>query len=427
MGDFLVGLALTVGGVFCLVHWPLDLYDTALKVRAWNTLRVLMLAVGISLAWSSGAELLDSLGRQGGEASIPWRGDVEAALEDARSHNMPAILDAGAEWCAACKELEHRTFTDPRVVEALRRFVCIHVDMTDFDTAQAHLKALGIEVPSLPWVAFFLPDGRLNPGVTLTDFEPPDAFLTRVELATTWRDRAPTPVEAWISHYGLLLAMLLVFVAGIGVSLTPCVYPLIPITVSVVGGSRLDGQTQTGVQRLWRSLAFVFGLFVTYTTLGVLSAVLGKGFGSLIQHPAVSLGFAALLAALAASYLGFFRLDLPAGLKTRLGRRRGGVLGLALIGAGTGLLAAPCAGPVVVGILTIISATGDILTGTLLMASFAAGLGLLFFGIGLSTAFLSRLPRGGAWMTWVEVAFAVMLLVVAIHYGRLGATALWRG
>ncbi|MBM4395246.1 MAG: thioredoxin family protein [Deltaproteobacteria bacterium] len=424
MTELILGTGLAAVAVALLARRRIDLYDPAARVRAWNAGRVVLLAAGIALAWPPAFDLARSLVRNAGAgtASLPWRADAEAALADAKAREVPAVLDAGAEWCAACKELEHVTFTDEKVAEALSGFVPIRVDMTDFDAAQARLAAIGIDIGALPWVGFFLPDGRLNPGVTLTDFEAPGDFVARVKLAGEWRERPPTPVEAWIAEHGLLLALLLVFWAGVGVSLTPCVYPLIPITVSVVGAREggPEGPPAPLGRRIVRSGAFVGGLLVTYTALGVVSALLGKGFGSWLQHPAVTIGMAALLAALAASYLGFFQLDLPQSLKARIGKKRGGLAGVALVGAGTGFLAAPCAGPVVVGILAVISGTGDVLLGTLLMAVFALGMGMLFFGLGLSTALLARLPRGGTWMEWVEVGFAVVLLVVAIHYGRMG-------
>jgi thiol:disulfide interchange protein DsbD len=155
-------------------------------------------------------------------------------------------------------------------------------------------------------------------------------------------------------------------------------------------------------------------------TLGVVSALAGQGFGSHLQRPEVTLGMALLFAALAASYLGFFQLDLPASLKTRLGRKRGGLLSVALVGGATGLLAAPCAGPIVVGILALISQTGSVALGLVLMVSFALGMGLVFFVLGMSTAILARIPRNGAWTERVEIGFAVALLVVAIHYVRVG-------
>jgi len=394
-----------------------DLATLSRTGRVWKAVRVLLLALGIAI-------LLDlvPIPRPGAQSpALAWRTDVEEALAEARSTGRMAILDAGAEWCAACKELEHRTFQDPAVAEALRDFVAIRIDMTDFDPAQQRLETLGIRVSSLPFVAFFLPDGRLNPGVTLRDFEPSSAFLRRVARAGTWQEETGGPVARWIEEKGLLWAMLLALLAGIGVSLTPCVYPMIPVTLGVLGARSAPGGPPPSLgYRVGRAAVFVLGMVLTYATLGVASALLGKGFGSWIQHPVVTFGMALLFAALALSYLGFFSLDLPEGLKSRMGARRGGLLGLALVGGTTGLLAAPCAGPVVVGILAVVSATQSVGLGLALMLSFGTGLGLLFFVLGVSSALVARRPRSGPWMERIELALATGLLVVALYYGRLG-------
>jgi len=420
MIDIALGLAVIAAGVALGALKP-DLASLDLLRRIWKAAALCMVAAGTSLLLG-----IVSTGLDHGSEGLKWRSDVEDALAEAREQRQPAVLDTGATWCAACKELEHKTLADPAVVEALRDFVTIRVDMTKFDEAQKRLKKLGVEIRSLPWVGFFMQDGRHNPGVTLTDFEPPDAFLARIELASTFKEASAGPVDAWLGEHGLIVALLLVFLAGIGVSLTPCVYPMIPITIAVVsagGDSDPEGHVPFS-RRAVRSAAFVGGLCVVYACLGVLSASLGKGFGSWLQHPAVSLTMAALFIALAASFIGFYRIDIPAGLKARMGRSRGGVTGAALVGGATGFVAAPCAGPVVVGILAVISNTGDVVLGFTMMMSFSMGMGVLFFGIGLSTALLSRLPRSGTWMERVELVFALAFLVIAVYYGRLAVTSL---
>lgn len=394
-----------------------DLGTLSRAGRVWKAVRVLLLALGLAVALN-----LVPIPHPPVEAPpLSWRTDVENALAEARAQGRMAILDAGAEWCAACQELEHRTLQDPAVIEALKDFVAIRIDMTDFDAAQRRLEALGIEVSSLPYVAFFLPDGRQNPGVTLRDYEAPSAFLRRVSQAETWQEERGGPVAHWLAERGILWAMLLALLAGIGVSLTPCVYPMIPVTLGVLGArGNTEGPPPSLGDRVGRAAVFVLGMVLTYATLGVASALLGKGFGSWIQHPVVTLAMATLFAALALSYLGFFSLDLPEGLKARLGARRGGLLGLALVGGTTGLLAAPCAGPVVVGILAVVSATQSVGLGFALMLAFGMGLGLLFFVLGVSSALVARRPRSGPWMERIELGLATGLLVVALYYGRLG-------
>lgn len=417
MVERIVGIALAALALGLGAFKP-DLFDLDGPRRVRKALLVLGVALGVALALG-----VLRMPRTA-ESPIPWRTDVEEALAEARRLGRPAILEAGANWCAACKELQQKTFSDAEVVAALADFVPIHIDMTDFDPARERLARLGIDVPALPRVVFFLPDGRMNPGATLTDYEPPRDFVLRVRDARVFRDKARGPVEAWLGDRGLVVALLLVFAAGVGVSLTPCVFPMIPIAVTAIAAKGRNandpGRARSLRQRVGRSAAFVGGMVVTYTVLGVTAALLGLGFGSWLQHPAVTVSLAALFTALAASYLKFFTLDLPASIKTRLIDGRRDLIGLAFYGGATGIIAAPCAGPVVVGILALIGDTGNVALGAGLMLAFALGLGLLFFALGVSTALLARLPRGGAWMERIEIGFAVALLVVAIHYVTLG-------
>lgn len=413
-----------VGGLLVALGVGLGAFRTGvetLRERVRRAVALVLVSVGASFL----AGIVSLAPRESGDG-LAWRTDVEAALAEARDHGKPAILDATAEWCAACRDLDRRTFRDPSVQAALRDFVAVRVDMTRFDEADERLGRLGIRVGSLPWVGFFLPDGRLNPGVTLTDYEPPSLFVRRVEAARAFRDRPLTPVEASLGERGLAWALVLVFLAGIGVSLTPCVYPMIPITLAVVGARNPDreGPAPGLRDRVVRSSVFVGGLATMYAALGVASAALGRGFGSWMQHPSVTAGIAALFIALAASYAGFYSMDLPSGWKARVASRRGGIVGVALVGAAAGLVAAPCAGPVVVGVLAMVGTTGDLVLGFALMLVFALGMGLLFFVLGISTAALGRLPRQGAWMERVEAVFAVCFVVVAIYYGRLALATL---
>lgn len=413
-----------VGGLLVALGVALGAFRTGVETRRERVRRaVALVLVAMGVSFLAG---IVSLARQEVTEGLAWRTDVEAALAEARTRGKPAILDATAQWCAACQELDRKTFRDFAVQAALSDFVRVRVDMTRFDEADERLGRLGVRVGSLPWVGFFLPDGRLNPGVTLTDYEPPSLFVRRVEAARAFRDRPLTPVEAWLGDRGLAWALVLVFLAGIGVSLTPCVYPMIPITLAVVGARNPDraGPAPGLRNRVVRSSVFVAGLATMYATLGVASAALGRGFGSWMQHPVVTAGVAVLFLALAASYAGFYSMDLPSAWKARLGTRRGGLAGVALVGAAAGLVAAPCAGPVVVGVLAMVGTTGDLLLGFGLMFVFALGMGVLFFVLGLSTAALGRLPRQGAWMERVEIAFAVCFVVVATYYAKL-ALATW--
>src|SRR5574338_1171448 len=207
---------------------------------------------------------------------------------------------------------------------------------------------------------------------------------------------------------GSLLAFGVAFAGGIATSLTPCVYPLIPITVSVFG-ARKAGSRREAVAV---SALYVLGIAAMYSALGVGAALTGKAFGSVMQNPWV-IGFVALvLAAMAASMFGAFELRLPASWQGRLntvgGSGRAGALAMGLV---SGIIAAPCTGPVLTAALAFVAAKGSVAFGFAIMFAYALGMGLLFFLIG---AFSISLPKSGPWMDAVKSVFGVALLAAAL-------------
>jgi thiol:disulfide interchange protein DsbD len=211
---------------------------------------------------------------------------------------------------------------------------------------------------------------------------------------------------------GSLLAFVAAFGGGVATSLTPCVYPLIPITVSIFGarkaGRRRDAIVLSGL--------YVLGISAMYSSLGVGAALTGKAFGSVMQNPWV-LGFVALVfGALAASMFGAFELSLPGAWQARLnhvgGAGRAGAFAMGLV---SGIVAAPCTGPVLAAALTFVATKGSVAFGFAIMFTYALGLGLLFFVIG---TFSLSLPKSGPWMDGVKSFFGVALLAAALLYLR---------
>lgn len=206
---------------------------------------------------------------------------------------------------------------------------------------------------------------------------------------------------------GSVLAFAVAFAGGVATSLTPCVYPLIPITVSVFGarkaGSRREAMALSGL--------YVLGIAAMYSALGVGAALTGRAFGSVMQNPWVIGGVAAVLAAMAASMFGAFELRLPSALQARLntvgGAGRAGAFAMGLV---SGIVAAPCTGPVLAAALTFVAAKGSVAFGFGIMFTYALGMGLLFFLIG---AFSVALPKSGPWMDAVKSVFGVALLAAA--------------
>ncbi len=216
-----------------------------------------------------------------------------------------------------------------------------------------------------------------------------------------------------LSGGNLWLAFLLVFVAGIVTSLTPCVYPLIPITVSVFGANESTGILKSFIL----SVVYVFGIVVTYSILGVAVASTGAVFGQIMANPWV-IGFISLiLFALGLSMFGVFEIRLPSSVQNRLNTVGGtGFIGAFAMGTVAGIIAAPCTGPALAAVLAYIATTNSTLLGFWLMFTYAIGMGLLFICIGTFSGLISSLPRSGGWMYILENVFGLAIMSVALFF-----------
>ncbi|MFH1144808.1 MAG: cytochrome c biogenesis protein CcdA [Candidatus Eisenbacteria bacterium] len=304
-----------------------------------------------------------------------------------------------------------------------------------FPPDEAHLSVpleiLPAGTPGRPANEEFFPADAASPATEGPAAEAPatetpvtEAFTT--EAPTTEASAAGTPagqaeprdlasrLEGALSG-GSFIAFLLVFLGGILTSFTPCVYPMIPLTISYVGG-----RAKSRGHGFFLSLFFVLGIAIMYSALGVLAASTGSVFGSAMQSPVVLAVVAVVFAVMGASMLGAFSLALPSGLQGRMteGAQRGGVFGAVLMGMVTGLVASPCVGPVLVVLLTFVAQTGNVLFGFWLLFTFACGLGLLFLVLGTFAGAISALPGAGSWMDTVKHLFGVVLLGMAIYYVR---------
>ena len=224
---------------------------------------------------------------------------------------------------------------------------------------------------------------------------------------------APMPTP----RSGLLLSLLWVFLAGMGASLTPCVYPMIPITMAIVG-AKGGGK----VRGLLLSVMLVLGMAVTYTTLGVLAAKSGAAFGAFAQRPAFLIPVSVLFAVFALSLFGAFEIALPPALAMKLqgdGSRKG-FGGALLMGLVLGPLSAPCVGPVIGAVLVGIAQKGDVLLGGLQLFVFALGMGVLFLIVG---TFSAALPKSGEWLTRFKQIMGLVVLGFAAWNVRLIAPA----
>ncbi|MBU8897548.1 thioredoxin family protein [Corallococcus sp. M34] len=201
-----------------------------------------------------------------------------------------------------------------------------------------------------------------------------------------------------------------VFAGGLLTAMTPCVYPLIPITVSVFGARKTEGRGRA----LILTSAYIVGMGVVFSALGILAAKTGQAFGAMLGSPWVVMGLAAFLLLLATSMFGAFELALPSSLQTKLNSVGGaGVAGAFLMGSVSGFLAAPCTGPVLTGLLAFVAKSANTTLGAALLFVYALGIGVPFFLIGVFTV---RLPRSGVWMEWVKSVLGIVLVALAFSY-----------
>ena len=211
-----------------------------------------------------------------------------------------------------------------------------------------------------------------------------------------------------------MLALSLFLLAGLLLAFTPCVFPMVPILSGLIAG---EGDRMTTARAFRLSLVYVLAMALVYTAFGVVAGLFGQNLQAVFQHPAVLGTFAGLFVLLSLAMFGFYELQLPASVQTRLNewsnRAEGGtLLGAAIMGALSALIVGPCVAPALMGALIYIGQTGDAVLGGAALFSMAIGMGIPLVIWGTSAGRL--LPRAGAWMNAVKAVFGVGLLALAI-------------
>ena len=218
-----------------------------------------------------------------------------------------------------------------------------------------------------------------------------------------------------------LKAIPFVFAGGVLTSLTPCIYPMIPITAAIVGGTSLADPAVARPPR-WRplvlTLTYVLGLALVYSALGLFAGLSGTLFGSVSTNPWLYLAMANLLLLASLAMLDVLPIRVPAAIMQRASTAgtAGRVSGAFTMGAMSGLVAAPCSAPVMAAVLTWVSSTKSAWLGFVYLFVFSLGMCTLLVVVGLSSGAIARLPRAGMWMVWIKRFFAVVMILVAEYY-----------
>lgn len=213
-------------------------------------------------------------------------------------------------------------------------------------------------------------------------------------------------------------ALPILFGAGVLTSLTPCIYPMIPITAAIVGGTTAGEERAPRWRPLLLSLTYALGLALVYSALGLFAGLSGTLFGAISSNPWLYFAMANLLLVAALAMLDVLPVRLPTGLVTRAATAgTGGRLSGALVmGAMSGLVAAPCSAPVMAAVLTWVSTTRSGALGFLYLFVFSLGMCTLLVAVGVAGGAIATLPRAGRWMLWVKRAFALIMIGVAEYY-----------
>jgi cytochrome c-type biogenesis protein len=229
-----------------------------------------------------------------------------------------------------------------------------------------------------------------------------------------------TSLEATLRHEPLA-AVPILFAAGLATSLTPCVYPMIPITAGILGGAGASGISRRRTAVI--TVAYVGGLALVYALLGLLAGLTGSLFGAIASSPWAYFLTGNLLLVLGLALLDVFTVNAPERAAAWAGRLGAASPGAAFVmGAASGLVAAPCGAPAFAAVLTFVASTGSATLGFIYLFVFSLGLTALLVAVGLSSGLLAALPGAGRWTVWVKRGGGVLLLLMAEYYFvRLGS------
>jgi cytochrome c-type biogenesis protein len=215
-----------------------------------------------------------------------------------------------------------------------------------------------------------------------------------------------------------LTALPILFIAGVLTSLAPCIYPMIPITAAIVGGSTVGDIPRPRSRTVVLTFTYVLGLALAYASVGLFAGLTGTLFGSVSTNPWLYFAMANLLIIAALAMLDVIPVRVPAWLLTRAATagKGGSLYGVFVMGAASGLVAAPCSAPVMAAVLTWVTVTKSGVLGFVYLFVFSLGMCSILVMVGLFSGTIARLPKAGTWMVWIKRIFALIMLGVAEYY-----------
>ncbi len=276
---------------------------------------------------------------------------------------------------------------------------------------------------------------------------PPETVSVSVSLSVVQEGAVSNPINQEVFHpesdeksftdssedfgigAGMLLTLIGIFLGGLALNLTPCVYPLIPITVSYFGGrsDTIKGST------IIHGVLYILGLAFTNSVLGLAAALSGGMLGAILQNPVVLFIVAGIMVGLALSFFGFYEIRIPSKITQVASRNFGGFFGTFFMGLTLGIVAAPCLGPFILGLLTYVGQKGDPFLGFLYFFVLSIGMGLPLAILAVFSGTIDKLPMSGTWMVWIRKALGWVLIGMAgymlqpLFYSELARSGMYAG
>lgn len=215
-----------------------------------------------------------------------------------------------------------------------------------------------------------------------------------------------------LANKGMIETVILMFIGGLLTAFTPCVYPLIPVTIGIITGINKDGKRSPFLM----SSVYASGIITTYTTLGIFAGLGSFTFGNYMGNTLFVWFISLIFFALGLAMVGFYEIQIPQSVTNRIFNIRGtGVISIFLMGLVAGFVAAPCTGPILASALIYISTGGSPLLGGIYLFFYALGLSIIFIVAGSFSGLLSKLPKSGRWMTVIRSLFAVAIISYSLY------------
>ncbi len=250
-------------------------------------------------------------------------------------------------------------------------------------------------------------------------------IVSRTVMAWASDQAANAPASDWfanvISQHGFGVGLLAVFLGGLLLNFTPCVYPMIPVTIAFFTSQATLPTSRPSIalgRTVMLACCYVLGISSSYAILGAVAASTGVLFGAWLQQPVVLIGIAIVIVGLSLSMFGLYDLRPPQWLLRRTGQASAGLGGAFLMGVAIGVVAAPCIGPFVLGLLLLVSKLGHPAAGFLMFFVLGLGMGLPYVVLGVMASRVSRLPKSGVWLVWSKHVLGVVLLGLALYFLR---------